>query len=241
MTSPSDTAPLGLLCLDTHFAKPPGHIRCTGSLPFPVRKAVVKGTTIAELLERPSLEFFAPFLDAARELEQAGCAAITGSCGFMALYQRELAEQVSIPVFSSSLIQIPLMHQMAGRRGRVGVITARASALTPAHFAAVGAGETPVAVIGMEDKPEFSEVILQNKRTQIDEEKLTAELAAAGRQMLEVAPDVTSVVLECTDLPPYAHALQAAIGLPVADLTTLATMVHEITARGAYEGRVQYD
>lgn len=241
MTGSPGTAPIGLLCLDTHFAKPPGHIRCTSSLPFPVRKAVVKGTTIAELLERPSLEFFAPFLDAARELEAAGCAAITGSCGFMALYQQELAAQVSIPVFSSSLIQIPLMHQMAGGRGRVGVITARASALTRAHFEAVGAGNVPVAVAGMEAQPEFSDVILQNRRTAIDAEKLTAELVAAGWQLLQGAPDVTSVVLECTDLPPYAAALQAALGLPVADLTTLTNMVYSITARSSYQGQVQYD
>lgn len=234
-------APIGLLCLDTHFAKPPGHIRCVDSLPFPVRKSLVKGATIAELLERPSLEFFAPFLEAAKELEAAGCAAITGSCGFMALYQKELAAQVSIPVFSSSLIQIPLMHQMAGGRGKVGVITARASALTEAHFDAVGAAGVPIAVAGMEDQPEFSDVILKDKRVDMDEGKLTAELVSVGQQLLRDAPDVTSIVLECTDLPPYAHALQEALGLPVSDLTTLATMVHSIVARKKYDGTRQYD
>jgi len=241
MTIQPTSAPIGLLCLDTHFAKPPGHIRCTGSLPFPVRKAVVKGTTITELLERPSLNFFAPFLDAARELEQAGCAAITGSCGFMALYQKELAVQVSVPVFSSSLIQIPLMHQLSGGRGKVGVITARASALTAAHFEAVGSGGIPIAVAGMEEQPEFADVILHDRRTDIDEARLAAELVAVGDQLRRDAPDVTSIVLECTDLPPYASELQEALGLPVADLTTLAEMVHSITTRRSYEGRIQYD
>ncbi|MBE1284421.1 MAG: aspartate/glutamate racemase family protein [Rhodobacteraceae bacterium] len=241
MTSSPNIAPIGLLCLDTHFSKPPGHIRCTNSLPFPVKKAVVKGTTIEELLERPSLEFFSPFLDAARELEQAGCAAITGSCGFMALYQKELAEQVSIPVFSSSLIQIPLMHQMAGGLGRVGVITARTSALTQKHFKAVGAGATPIAVAGMENQPEFAATILGNTRLEIQEDKLSEELVEVGLQLLRDAPDVTSIVLECTDLPPYAAALQKAVNLPVADLTTLASMVHSIVARNRYEGTVQYD
>ena len=85
-------APIGLLCLDTHFAKPPGHIRNLTSLPFPVIKSVVRGTTIDEMLNRPSDEFFAPFIDAAKYLEQQGCAAITGSCGFMALYQNELSK-----------------------------------------------------------------------------------------------------------------------------------------------------
>lgn len=237
----AEAAPIGILCLDTHFAKPPGHIRCAGSLPFPVRKAVVRGTTIAELLERPSLAFFAPFLEAARRLEAEGCAAITGSCGFMALFQRELAEQVTVPVFASSLIQIPLMHRMSGMRGRVGVITARASALTPAHFAAVGAADTPIAVAGMEDQPEFSAVILRGERVEIDEATLATELVGVGERLRRDHPDVGSIVLECTDLPPYAHHLQRALDLPVADLTTLATMVHDIVARRPYRGEVRFD
>ena len=232
---------IGLLCLDTKFAKPPGHIRCVNSLPFPIRKAVVPGSTIGELLERPSLEFFAPFLEAARTLEAEGCAAITGSCGFMALYQRELAEAVSIPVFSSSLIQIPLMHQMAGGQGRIGVITARQSALTQAHFDAVGAGDTPVVVAGMENEPEFSAVILNDERTEMDGKTLEAELINVAHGLLQKAPDVTSIVLECTDLPPYAATLQRAIGLPVADLTTLATMVHSLVSRADYAGATVFD
>jgi Asp/Glu/hydantoin racemase len=236
----STKRPIGLLCLDTHFAKPPGHIRNEDSLPFSLRKEVVKGATIAELLERPSLEFFEPFLKAARNLEQEGCCAITGSCGFMALFQRELSDEVSIPVFASSLIQIPLMHQLSGLRGKVGVITARKEALTEAHFEAVGAAHTPVAVAGMETQPEFSEVILQSKRVDIDADKLGSELVAVGRALLEEYPDVTSIVLECTDLPPYAHLLQSALGLPIADLTTLATMAHSIAAREPYQGGTCY-
>ena len=159
----------------------------------------------------------------------------------MALFQQELAAQVSVPVFASSLIQIPLMHQMAGLRGRVGVITASKRALTPAHFAAVGAANIPVAVAGMEEQPEFSAVILRNERREIDEKKLAAELACVGRTLLREYPDIRSIVLECTDLPPYAHGLQRRLGLPVADLTTLATMVHSIVNRGPYHGRTRFD
>lgn len=235
------SAPIGILCLDTHFAKPPGHIRCSDSLPFPTRKAVVEGTTIRELLERPSIEFFAPFLDAARDLEGQGCSAITGSCGFMALFQNELANSVSIPVFSSSLIQIPLLHSMSGGHGKIGVITAQKSALTDRHLDAVGAGDTPVVIAGMENQPEFSAVILRNERLEINEKLLSDELIATGKSLLDNHPDITSVVLECTDLPPYASALQEAIQRPVADLTTLATMVHNIVTRRPYSGQVRFD
>lgn len=238
---PDTSAPIGVLCLDTRFAKPPGHIRNAGSLPFPVIKSVVKGATIPELLDRPSAAFFAPFLDAARDLERRGCAAITGSCGFMALYQRELAAAVTVPVFSSSLVQIPLMHQMAGGRGRVGVITAKKAALTIRHLAAVGADATPVAIGGMEDQPEFSQVILQGRRMELDEAKVAAELVTVATRLTAGHADISSLVLECTDLPPYAGALQSATGLPVADLTTLATMVHGLVARQRFAGKTCFD
>ena len=144
-------------------------------------------------------------------------------------------------MFSSSLIQIPLMHQMAGAQGKVGVITARASALTQKHFEAVGAGAIPVAVAGMEKQPEFSATILGTERNEIDEKALSNELVQVGQNLLRDAPDIKSIVLECTDLPPYASALQKAVNLPVADLTTFAFMVHSIVSRSPYEGGVQYD
>ncbi len=234
-------APIGLLCLDTHFSKPPGHIRNLASLSFPVIKSVVQGTTIDELLNRPSDAFFAPFIDAAKDLEKQGCAAITGSCGFMALYQKELAAAVSVPVFSSSLIQIPLMHQMAGCRGRVGVITAKTKALTPRHMEAVGAGHIPVAIAGMENQPEFREVILEDRRPELDLAKVSQELITVTKTLLERFDDISSIVLECTDLPPYAHALQTEIGLPVADLTTLAMMVHNLVSRPIFSGVPSFD
>jgi hypothetical protein len=34
-------------------------------------------------------------------------------------------------------------------------------------------------------------------------------------------PDIGALVLECTNMPPYADAVRRATGLPVHDLTTL--------------------
>lgn len=227
---------IGVLCLESYFPKPPGHIKNPSGLSFPVLYETVPGATVAKLIKTPSPDFIVPFVDAAKRLEKEGVRAITGSCGFLALYQRELADAVSVPVFSSSIIQVPLVYNLLGRRGKVGVLTASGADLTERHFRAVGAGDVPVAVQGMEDYPEFREVIIEAKRTKMDTARIESEILAAAKKLIRANDDVGAIVLECTDMPPYARALQAATNLPVFDLTTLATMVHDAVCRTDYRG-----
>jgi Asp/Glu/hydantoin racemase len=227
---------IGVLCLDSRFPKPPGHIKNPSGLSFPVLYETVRGATVADLIKRPSADFIAPFLEAARRLEADGVRAITGSCGFLALFQRELAEAVEVPVFASSLIQVPMVYNMLKRGKKVGVVTASAEGLTPEHFAAVGAAGVPVEIVGMDDQPEFREVILEGRRADMDIAKIEREVLAAADSLLIGCPEVGAVVLECTDMPPFAHRIQERLRLPVFDLTTLATMVHDAVLRLPYEG-----
>lgn len=229
-------ASIGVLCLESYFPKPPGHIKNPSSLPFPVLYERVDGVTVPTLLNNPSPELLAPFIRGAQRLEAEGVRAITGSCGFLALFQKDLAAAVSVPVFASSLIQVPLAYHMTGASAPVGVLTADASALTPRHFAGVGAADIPVAVKGLEATREFAEVILRNTRTRMDTDLIEAEVLDAARALKQDAPDMRSLVLECTDLPPYAARIQQELELPVFDLTTLARMAHSVVTRRPYAG-----
>ena len=227
---------IGVLCLDSSFPKPPGHIKNPSGLSFPVLYETVRGATVAKLLKTPSPEFIVPFLEAARRLEADGVRAITGSCGFLALYQRQLADAVDVPVFASSLIQVPMVHNMLQSGQKVGVLTASAESLTPKHFEAVGAGGVPVAIAGMDAYPEFREVILEGRRSAMDIAKIEDEILDAAEALVAGNPEVGAVVLECTDMPPFAHAVQDRLGLPVFDLTTLVEMVHQAVLRLPYHG-----
>jgi len=60
---------------------------------------MTKGVTVPKLLSNPSPKLLAPFIEGAQRLESEGVRAITGSCGFLAIYQKELAAAVDIPVF----------------------------------------------------------------------------------------------------------------------------------------------
>lgn len=233
-------ATIGVLCLESHFPKPPGHIKNPSGLPFPVLYEIIDGVTVPDLLNNPKPDLLEPFLTGAKKLEREGVRAITGSCGFLALFQRELAAAVKIPVFASSLIQVPLAFHMTGASNPVGILTADASALTDAHFQAIGAGNIPVVVQGMEESTEFAEVILKYKRTEMNTDLIEAEVMDAARKLVARAPNIRSLVLECTDLPPYASKLQQAFRLPIFDLTTLATMAHSVVTREPYLGQMPW-
>ena len=70
----------------------------------------------------------------------------------------------------------------------------------------------------------------------MDIDLIEAEVLSAARNMCDNNPEIRAIVLECTDMPPYAHTLQAELGRPVFDLTTLATMVHSAVVRTPYKG-----
>ncbi|WP_375230445.1 aspartate/glutamate racemase family protein [Roseobacter sp. S98] len=225
---------IGVLALESHFPKPPGHIKNPSSLPFTTSYEIIEGLTVPLLLNNPSPEMIEPLIAAAQRLEKNGVRAITGSCGFLALFQKEIAAAVNVPVFVSSLVQADMIHRMTGRP--VGVLTASADLLTDDHLRAVGAGDVPIVIEGMDAGPEFSEVILRNDRDDMDLAKIETELLEAGERLLARAPQTGAILLECTDLPPYAHSLQARLGRPVFDIITLATMVDSAVGRRPFSG-----
>jgi len=116
------------------------------------------------------------------------------------------------------------------------VITASVAALTQRHLDGAGAGDTPLVIEGMQDSPEFAAVILRNERTDMDLECVETELLESGRRLIARAPEVGAILLECTDLPPYAHRLQAELQRPVFDIISLAGMVHSAILRRPFTG-----
>ena len=225
---------IGVLALESYFPKPPGHIKNPSSLSFTVSYEMLEGLTVPDLLNSPDDMMKFRIIDAARRLEAKGVRAITGSCGFLALFQGDIAAAVAVPVFVSALVQVPLVHHMTA--APVGILTASAPALTEAHLENVGAGDIPVRVAGLEGTSEFASVILRNERTEMDLGIVAEEVIVTGQALIDGAPEIGAIVLECTDLPPYAHEIQAALRRPIFDLTTLGTMVAACVMRQPYPG-----
>jgi aspartate/glutamate racemase len=223
---------IGVLGLDTSFTKIPGHIRNPVTFGFPVIVEVVTGATPQRVVQEADPALLEPFTKAAQKLEAAGAAAITSACGFLAMFQPEMAAAVDVPLYASSLIQLPMVHRMMRPGQKVGVLSASAGSLTPRHFAAVGAADVPVRVAGMEDQPEFREAIMEESHPTLNVSRLRAEVLSVAGSLAR--PDVGALVLECTDLAPFAADIQHLTGLPVFDIVTLTEMVHDAVARRPY-------
>ncbi|MEC5425224.1 aspartate/glutamate racemase family protein [Virgibacillus sp. C22-A2] len=214
---------LGILMLDTIFHRPIGDIGNPETFTFPVEFEVVEKATIERVMKKSDSSLIEPFIQAAKRLERNGVKAITTSCGFLALFQQDIQRQLKIPFFSSSLMQIPMVHHLTG--GTVGVLTARKESLTHKHLQGVNAQHTPIVMAGMDHMPAFTKAIVDETHA-LDMEAVSLEMKQVTFSLLEDRPDIRAIVLECTNMPPYRDALREATHLPVFDITTLANYVY---------------
>ena len=206
---------LGILMLDTRFPRPVGDVgnpQTYARAGIPVRFLTVEGASPQRVVQQADPALLPPFIEAARTLEREGARMVSTSCGFLAAHQAALARAVTIPVITSSLLQV-------ARLRRPGIVTIAAASLTPAVLegAGVPAG-TPVQ--GVAPGCEFHRRILSNE-TALDLAQAEQDVVAAAIQLVRSHPHVTDIVLECTNMPPYRDAVARATGRAVHDIETL--------------------
>ncbi|MEO8544316.1 MAG: aspartate/glutamate racemase family protein [Burkholderiaceae bacterium] len=206
---------LGVLMLDTRFPRPVGDIGNTQTfarLDIPVRYSTVHGASPQRIVQLGDPSLLQPFIDAGRVLVEQGARLISTSCGFLALWQAELAQALPVPVLSSSLLQCADWRQP-------GIVTIDAAALGPATLLAAGVPDgTPIQ--GVAAGCEFQRRILGND-TRLDLLLARQDVVAAALQLVAAHPQVDAIVLECTNMPPYRQAVIDATGRPVLDIISL--------------------
>jgi hypothetical protein len=217
--------------LETTFPRIPGDVGNPATFTFPVVYKTVPGASPQKIVIEADTRLVANFIEAGRELIARGVKAITTSCGFLALFQRQLVNALPVPVFTSSLLQVHLAQAIIRPDQQVGILTARRASLTKAHLAAVGIQNYSLAIGGMDHAPEFNAVFIGGKST-LNEVQCRREMLSATEQLMDTHPDIGVMVLECTNMPPYANAIRQATGLPVFDTVTLINQVY--AALGEY-------
>ena len=206
-------ASVGILMLETRFPRILGDIGNPQTWPFPVHYRMVQGATADKVVCGDPRLLAKAFIKAGRELVQSGCAGIATSCGFLSLIQDEVKEALGVPVATSSLMQVSMIRQLLPKGRRVGILTISANTLTPAHLAAADVPlDTPV--VGTDGGRCFSEAIL-NDAPEFDIATCRSDLIDAARTLVKSYPDVGAIVLECTNMAPYARDINTATGLPV--------------------------
>ncbi len=229
--------PIGILMLETQFPRIPGDIGNATTWDFPVLYKIVKKATPDLVVRKGAPGLLEPYIRAAQELEKEGVRAITTNCGFLVLFQKEMASAVNIPVFTSSLMQVPLAYVMIKPSQKVGIITIHSKSLTQKHLSCVGADQIPHVIYGTEGEEEFSRVILDDEM-ELDVDKSREELVRVAKRMLLEHPEVGAVVLECTNMPPYAATIQKEINLPIFDIYTLVIMVYHAVVKKEFAGHM---
>lgn len=218
-------APLGILMLEARFPRILGDMGNAGTWPFPVLYRVVRGASPEKVVLQGARGLLQDFIDAARDLVDLGAEAITTNCGFLSLFQQELAAAVQVPVATSSLMQVAWVQTTLPPGKRVGIVTVCGETLTPAHLKSAGVPlDTPY--VGTENGREFFRVLIKAEKQDMDVALARQDIVDAGKALLARHPEVGAIVLECTNMPPYAAALREAVGLPVYDIYSMINWFH---------------
>lgn len=219
-----DQAPLGILMLDSRFPRIPGDVGHPDSWPFPIRTRIVPTASPDRVVRRDPSTLLPAFVAAGRELAGEGVACITTSCGFLSIFQAELAAALPLPVLTSSLLQVGAVNGLLPPGRRAGLLTISASTLAPRHLALAGVPDgTPIGTT--EGGQEFTRAILDD-RAELDVDKARMDTVGAALKLHAAHPDLGAIVLECTNMGPYADDIRAATGLPVWSILNFATWMY---------------
>jgi Asp/Glu/hydantoin racemase len=217
-------ARLGILLLEARFPRIPGDMGNATTWPFPVLYQVVKGASPQRVVRERAAGLLDAFLTAAKELTDLGADGITSNCGFLSLFQEDIARHVGVPVATSSLMQAPFIERVLPPGQRVGILTISAATLTGEHLRAAGVDES-TPVVGTDGGREFSRAILGNE-LELNIAAAERDILDAGETLVRENPDVGAILLECTNMSPYARALSQHVARPVFDIVSFVTWFH---------------
>jgi Asp/Glu/hydantoin racemase len=229
--------PIGIIYIDdVYYPMLPGNIVNGYTFDFPVRLKAVEGLDIPNLFAAGD-EVFDQVMKACLELRREGVRAISAACGFFGNYQDRVARAMDIPVAISSLVQIPWIGSLIRPDQKIGVLTADKSSLSERLLDSCGISDAlkkRLVVKDLRHEREFS-CILEG-RGEFDNAAVLNEVVGKAREIVTEYPDTGAILLECSDMPPYAYAVQEATQLPVFDFTTLIRYLHSAVCQKPYAG-----
>lgn len=233
---------IGVLLFDgRRYPVLPGDVANASSYDVPVKLKVVRG--LFDVPDPPARwaggaapEGAERMRAAAVELCEEGVRAIVTACGFFVGVQDYLARAVTVPVFTSPLILVPLLSRMLGGR-KIGILTASKSLLDAAFLAAAGiTAEHAVVIQGIEESTEFYATHMGGKRVDMDVEKLRGEVVGIATRFARRHPDMAGMLIECSNLPTFSAEIQRETGLPVFDYFTFVKFVERSIVHRPFDG-----
>lgn len=222
--------PVGIICIKLDYPKIPGNVVNAQTFSFPVVYEVLD-FEIERLFEGdPALEQMV--IDAAKKLEASGVKAIVGACGYFAHFQKSVASAVNVPVYMSSLCQLPMIRLGCGQDAEIGVLCANGENLDGKILSQIGETSNGLVVSDVSELASFGAI--RWGKDVLDNAALASDLAKLAGKLKKDNPKMQAILLECSDLPPYAYDIQNACGLPVYDFVTLIEWVGRAVTQKRY-------
>lgn len=225
---------IGIIVMDIWYPLLPGNVANASTYAFPVLYKVLKGAALDQIL-RGDPALLNLVIEGGKELVQQGARAIVGACGSFAYYQREAAAALPVPTLLSVMLQVPLILQSLKPEQKLGIVAASAASLTSKVFDQCGISDTSrLAITGASGLPEFQKLLGCTGR--FNSRKMEEEVVGLVKQFVSTNLDIGALLLQCSDLPPYARAIQDAVRLPVFDMNTLINWIYHAVVRRPYIG-----
>ncbi|MEN8658252.1 MAG: aspartate/glutamate racemase family protein [Marivita sp.] len=209
----ADKATVGIMMLETNFPRPLGDIGNEQTWDFPVQMRMVDGASAQKVVHENPHALLDTFVGVGRELVADGCTGLATSCGFLALMQEPLKDALGVPFASSPLMQLPMIEATLPSRQKAGILTISEESLSSAHLRAVGA-RTTTAVAGLPKAGSFAGTIFEDK-TEMDFTACRMEICETAKRLISNHSNIGAIVLECTNMAPYAMDIACVTGRPV--------------------------
>ncbi|KAH7047413.1 hypothetical protein B0J12DRAFT_121186 [Macrophomina phaseolina] len=224
-SSSPNLPPVGFLAVEVNIHRPPGDPYNPRTWPFPLIHELVPGSRENQIVSKKTYDddFISRFVDAGKKLAERGCVGIITSCGFLAMAQRQLSERIGIPIATSALVQIPSVRAFLGPEKVIGVLTYDGDRLSETHLREIGADPAKIRIRGLSATGHTRKVIQDGVK--YDGADMEREMVDSAVRLVESikeeGKEVGALVLECTQMPPYAAAIQEQVGVPVYDVYTM--------------------
>ncbi len=237
---------LGIIVLDDVYPGFPGDVRNASAFPYPIQYEIAEGVSTYTLIwEEDKSPCREPILNSAKKLENMGCKAIAAECGYFAYFQKDVANHVDIPVFMSSLLQVPFIQRIIGPDRSVGIVCAQKKFLTDEHLKNVGINlDSNYTIAGAMDEyncEEFDNLWDHEKRPEVPEayyDRAEEDMINLCHDFYEKNPGIGALMLECTGMQPFARAIQREVNLPVFSWGTLLDYAYSVINHREYYGHV---
>jgi len=230
---------IGIVVMPVNYPAFPGNVANASTFDFPVTYKVLYGVE-DEWLHTFDSRLKDKIIEAGQELSTQGCRALVGACGFFGNFQKVIASALDMPVYLSSLLQIPMILQGLTPQQTLGIITAEEALFNPYLLANCGVKEEDEARLVIKGALENGVTEFANISAggsgQLDSYRLEVQLVGLATRIVSANPTIQAILLECSDMPPYAHSIQNAVRLPVFDYVSMINWISHGMVRREFDG-----